>query len=124
MKPDNVLPLSTSLDKLFKNWMVFLKPIHQLTNREIDVAAAFLRQRYILSKSITDEALLDKVVMSEDTKRAVREECGITLPHFQVIMGKLRSNKIIVDNKIAPRFIPRVNEETHSLQLMIHFTIK
>lgn len=124
MKPDNVLPLSTTLNKLFKNWFTFLKPIHSLTDREIDVAASFVKQRYLLSKAISDDALLDKVVMNEDTKRTVREECNITLPHFQVIMGKLRKSGIIVDNKIAPRFIPRINEENHSLQLMIYFQIK
>lgn len=124
MKPDNVLPLSTTLDKLFKNWFTFLKPIHSLTNKEMDVAAAFLKQRYFLGKAISDDAILDKVVMNEDTKRTVREECHITLPHFQVIMGKLRKNGIIVDNKISPRYIPRINEENNSLQLLIYFQIK
>jgi hypothetical protein len=49
--------------------------------------------------------------MSEDVKKKVREECHITLPHFQVIMGKLRKNKVIVDGKINPRFIPNINED-------------
>jgi len=123
MKPDNVVPIGTTLDKLFKNWFIFLKPIHSLTNREMDVAACFAKQRYFLSKAITDEAILDKVVMNEDTKRAVREELGITLPHFQVIMGKLRNSGVIVDNKLAPRFIPRIKEDGKSLQLMIFFKI-
>ena len=36
-----------------------------------------------LSKVIKDEEILDKVVMSEDTKRRTRAECNITLPHFK-----------------------------------------
>ena len=62
--------------------------------------------------------------MSEDTKRKVREECNITHPHFQVIMGKLRKNKVIVDGKINPRFIPNVNEETGTFQLLLLFELK
>ena len=59
--------------------------------------------------------------MSEDTKKKVREECEITLPHFQVIMGKLRKNKVIVDGKINPRYIPSVNEENGSFKMMLLF---
>ena len=68
--------------------------------------------------------ILDKVTMSEDTKRKVREECNITLPHFQVIMGKLRKNKVIVDGKINPRFIPNIDEETGTFQLLLLFELK
>lgn len=124
MKPDNVIVVGSTLDNLFKNWFIFLKPMHSLTDREMDVAACFMKQRFLLSKAITDETLLDKIVMNEDTKRTIREECNITLPHFQVIMGKLRKTKIIVDNKLSPKFIPRFKEENGNLQLLIFFQIK
>lgn len=124
MKPDNVIVVGSTLDNLFKNWFIFLKPMHSLTDREMDVAACFMKQRFLLSKAITDETLLDKIVMNEDTKRTIREECSITLPHFQVIMGKLRKTKIIVDNKLSPKFIPRFKEENGNLQLLIFFQIK
>lgn len=123
-KPENVVVITTSLDDFFKKWFAYLRPTHQLTDREIDVAAAFTKQRYLLSKAITNESILDKVVMSEDTKRKVREECEITLPHFQVIMGKLRKNGIIVDGKLAPKFIPRLKEDATSLQLLLYFKIQ
>ena len=89
-KPNNVVKIPATLGiDLFKKWFVFLKPFHGLTNREIDIIACFAKERYELSKAINDEALLDKVVMNEDTKKKVREECKVTLPHFQVIMSKL-----------------------------------
>ena len=90
----------------------------------MDVATAFVKQRYKLSKVVKDPDILDKVLMSEDTKRIVREECNITLPHFQVIMGKLRKNQIIVDGKINPRFIPNIDEESGSFKLLLYFTLK
>ena len=124
-KPNNIARVPCSLDKsFFRYWLMFLEPFHKLTKREIDVAASFVKQRYELSKVIKDNDILDKVTMSEDTKRKVREECNITLPHFQVIMGKLRKNKVIVDGKINPRFIPNIDEETGTFQLLLLFELK
>lgn len=105
----------------FKYWLVFLRPLHHLTDREIDLATAFLKKRYELSKDIMNNDLLDKIVLNEDYKREIREEVNMTLTHFQVIMGKLRSNKFIIDNKINPRFIPRIKEENNQFLLMIYF---
>ena len=119
---DNVVRIPCKLDySFFKMWFMFLQPFHHLTEREMEVATSFVKQRYELSKVVSDNDILDKLVMSEDTKRKVREECNITLPHFQVIMGKLRKNSIIVDGKLNPRYIPRVIEENGSFKLMLLF---
>ncbi len=119
---DNVVRIPCKLDySFFKMWFMFLQPFHHLTEREMEVATSFVKQRYELSKVVSDNDILDRLVMSEDTKRNVREECNITLPHFQVIMGKLRKNNIIVDGKLNPRYIPRVIEENGSFKLMLLF---
>lgn len=119
---DNVVRIPCKLDySFFKMWFMFLQPFHHLTEREMEVATSFVKQRYELSKVVSDNDILDRLVMSEDTKRKVREECNITLPHFQVIMGKLRKNNIIVDSKLNPRYIPRVIEENGSFKLMLLF---
>lgn len=119
---DNVVRIPCKLDySFFKMWFMFLQPFHHLTEREMEVATSFVKQRYELSKVVSDNDILDKLVMSEDTKRRVREECNITLPHFQVIMGKLRKNNIIIDGKLNPRYIPRVVEENSSFKLMLLF---
>lgn len=124
-KANNIVRIPTSLSgKFFKYWFEFLKPFHKLTDREIDVIVSFVRQRYELSKVIKDDTILDKVTMSEDTKKKVREECNINLPHFQVIMGKLRKNKVIIDGKINPRFIPNIDEENGYFQLMLLFELR
>lgn len=119
---DNVVRIPCKLDySFFKMWFMFLQPFHHLTEREMEVATSFVKQRYELSKVVSDNGILDRLVMSEDTKRKVRDECNITLPHFQVIMGKLRKNNIIVDGKLNPRYIPRVIEENGSFKLMLLF---
>ena len=124
-KPNNIVRIPCSLNgSFFRYWFKFLEPFHKLTDREIDVITSFVKQRHELSKVIKDNEILDKVTMSEDTKKKVREECNITLPHFQVIMGKLRKNKVIVDGKINPRFIPNIDEETGYFQLLLLFELK
>ena len=124
-KPNNVIRIPTSIGgKFFRYWLDFLKPFHHLTDREEDIVTCFLRHRYELGKVIKDDAVLDKVTMSDDTRRKVREECGVTLAHFQVIMGKLRKNKVIVDGKLNPRFIPNVTEEKGVFRLVLYFDLE
>ena len=119
---DSIVRIPCKVDgKFFRYWFEFLTPFHNLTEREMDVIASFVKQRYELSKVIKDNEILDKVTMSEDTKKKVREECDISLPHFQVIMGKLRKNKVIIDGKINPRYIPSVDEENGSFKMMLLF---
>lgn len=119
---DSIVRIPCRVDgKFFRYWFEFLTPFHNLTEREMDVITSFVKQRYELSKVIKDNEILDKVTMSEDTKKKVREECDISLPHFQVIMGKLRKNKVIIDGKINPRYIPSVDEENGSFKMMLLF---
>lgn len=121
---NNVIRIPASQKKFFRYWYEFLKPFHKLTDREIDVITAFTYERYNLGKVISDEDILDKVVMSEDTKKKIREEYKVTPAYFQVIMGKLRRNGLIVNNKINPRFIPNITEDNGSFKLMLLFDIQ
>lgn len=119
---DSVVRIPCKVDgKFFRYWFEFLQPLHHLTGREMEVIVSFVKQRYELSKVIKDEGILDKVTMSEDVKKKVREECNITLPHFQVIMGKLRKNKVIEDGRINPKYIPNIVEENGMFKLMLLF---
>lgn len=119
---DSIVRIPCKVDgKFFRYWFEFLQPFHNLTEREMDVITSFVKQRYELSKVIKNNEILDKVTMSEDTKKKVREECDISLPHFQVIMGKLRKNKVIIDGKINPRYIPSVDGENGSFKMMLLF---
>lgn len=125
-KVNNVIGLSQKPlgDDFFKYWFIFLKPLHHLSDREIDVIASLTRHRYELSKVIKDDNILETVLMSEETKRKVRQDCNITLAYFQVIMGKLRKNKVIINNKINPKLIPHISEDTNNFQLLVLFPIK
>lgn len=126
-KPNNIVQIKTKLDtEFFRWWCVFLRPIINLTNREIDVISCFLKQRFELSKSISDQAILDTMVMSNDTKKKVMEECNITQEHFYVVMSNLKKGGIIVNDVINPRLVPnlKVDEKTGYFQLLILFNMQ
>ena len=121
-RPNNVARVPCSLsDSFFKYWFMFWEPFHKLTKREIDVAASLVKTRYELSKVVKDESILDKLIMSEDVKKKVREECNIQTQHFQVIMSNLRKHQVIKNGKINPIFIPRIREGENTLQLLFLF---
>lgn len=122
---NNVINIPASTEKrFFRYWLEFLKPFHKLTDKETEIMAEFLRQRHELSKVIKDQELLDRVVMSEDTKRTIRTECGISQTYFQVIMTKLKKSKMVDNGKINPKFIPRLKEDADNFQLLISFNLK
>lgn len=121
IKPNNVIRVPCSLDSLFRYWLDFLTPFHNLTSRETDVATAFLRERYKLSKVILDSDLVDRTLMSEESQRKLRQECELTNQHFQVIKSKLKSKKFFINDKINPRLIPNINDIVKSFQLLLVF---
>jgi hypothetical protein len=123
-KANNVIRIPCSIDNLFRYWLAFLSPFHGLTDRETDVAAALLRERWYLSKSILDANLLDMTLMSENVLRKVREELGLSNAHYQVIRNKLKQKKFLVDNKINRRLIPNIKEENGIFQLLLVFEYK
>ena len=103
----------------FKCWVEFLKPLHKLTKREMDVLAEFLKVRYNLSKEIINTDRLDRVLMENETKKEIRNTCGLSAKHFQVIMSKLRKNGVIKNKKIRLNLIPTITDE--GVGLMVHF---
>lgn len=124
-RANNVIRIPTSLKgNFFRMWIEFLTPLHDLTNREKDVLAALLKIRFELSKSISDDALLDKIVMSGEMKAKVKQEAGVSNAFYQVILGKLKKNNLIVNGRIEPKLIPKIPEESaSSCQLLLYFDL-
>ncbi len=124
LKPNNVIRIPCTLDSVFRYWLEFLVPFHNLTSRETDVATAFLKERYKLSKVILDKDLVDRTLMSEESQRKLKQECGLTNQHFQVIKSKLKNKKFFIGDKINPRLIPNNMQEKGLFQLLLVFDIE
>lgn len=119
-----VLPIPCTLEgDFFLQWMNYLTPRHGLTKKQILVVSELLKERYVLSKSIKDNTqLLDDVLMSADTKRRIRERCGLKESHFQVIWGLLRKKGVIVNNRINSSYIPDIDGDDFKVMLYFKFT--
>jgi hypothetical protein len=123
-KIDNAVRIPTSIDgRFFKYWFEFLTPLHRLNPSEINVIACFVKHRYELSKVVKDDKLLNDIIMNEENRKKVREECGLSKSHFSIIMTKLKKSKLIIDGKINPKFIPNISEDANSLSLLLFFDL-
>lgn len=121
MTADSVVRIPCTKDQLFRLWLAFLKPFHGLTDRECDVAAAFLRKKYQLEKVILDKNLLNKTLLGEEVLKEIREECGLSNQHFQVLKNKLKTKKFLVNGNINPKLEPRIKEDKDNYLLLVLF---
>lgn len=119
-KPNNMfnVPCSSALD-FFKWWCIFLRPFIDLTDREVEVIASLLKQRWELSKRISDVGVLDAMTMSDDVKKAVIQECGITSQHFYVVKSALKKKGVIINDRIHSRLIPDVKEDDNGMFILL-----
>lgn len=121
-KPNKMLRIPSSFDSdFFYNFILFLRPFHGLTRKEMELLAAFIRKRQEFKDKTDDEGLSDKLVMSDTAKREIREECGLTPQHYQGIIRTLKSKRAIVNNRINPKFIPVLNGDMEHFDLLIRF---
>lgn len=121
---DNIVRIPTSLNSdFFRYWFEFLSPFHRLTNREIQVIATISKHRYELSKAISDNKLLNKVLFSIETRNTIIKECNLNSQHYKVILSKLRKDNVIIGDSINPRFIPNIKENSNKFQLLLSFEL-
>ena len=132
-KPNNMIAMGTvNIREFFEQWVEWTKPIHKLRPRECVVAARYLEKHYKLSKVVSDKNILDQILFSNETRAEIRNDLGMDSNSLQVIMTSLRKANVIIQehrNKHArtpmlnPRFIPQVNEETGTFQLLMFWRI-
>lgn len=114
----------------FSAWVEYLGPKHHLTKSEQKFLAACLRQRYELSKGITDENVLDETALNEIYRTKIRKDLGISTQQMQNVIAKLKKLHILIPRnfpfsdklsyyKIAPSFIPNYDETKDFLLLLL-----
>lgn len=119
---NNVIRIPSSLkDNFFKYWVEFLRPFHHLADKEMSVLATMIAYRFKLSKEITNEDIINNILMNADTRKMLKDSCGISYPYLQVILTKFRKSKIINDGKLNPKFLPNIKEENGSFKLLLLF---
>lgn len=124
---DNVISLKTSLGGVFEAWLDSTHLLlHNLTPKERAVMAAYLRKHYEISQKTNDEAILQRILTDETTKRQILEECNIKRSHLQVILTSFKKEGLLVNGVIKPSLIPAITPETTQtgeFRLLIVFKI-
>lgn len=117
------IPLKKGGDVFFK-WLSFLQPLHGLTYKEMQVMAAFLKKRFELSDSVKDDAMIDTILKSPETRKEIRDSLLMNVSQFNVILSSLRKNKAIIGNSINKRFVPNMEQGTKEVRLVIRLMIE
>ena len=116
----NIIRIPVNNENIYKYWLLFLKPYHNLTNTELEVAAAFLKKRMELFEKIQDEDIVDQLLFSLKTRKDILENLKMKKSHFYVILTKLKKNKIIIDKSFNKKLIPNIHKGT--IKLLLSFS--
>lgn len=124
-KVNNVIRISTSLEKdFFRMWIEFLTPLHNLTSREKDIVAALLKERFYLSQSLTNDNLIKRLLLGEDSMRRVKEDCNISKGFLSVVISRLKKRGILINGDLNQKLIPkRLSPKDKTFQLMMYFDL-
>ena len=117
--PTNMAKIRCNNDNIFVKWLTLTYNLHKLTDKEIDVAALFLKYYHQNKANIINDDVLNSVTFSAESKRKIRQELGMTPTYFQIILKGLRSKNFYKDNKINPVCIPNFNKDGNILLLYV-----
>lgn len=93
-------------DEFFRAWLEVLRPLHGLASKEMNFAAAFLKKRHELAKTMADNRLIDKVLFDSETKIAIANSLGISYSYMQYIFKKMREGGMINGKRVEPLYCP------------------
>ena len=109
----------------FNYWVEFIRPFNKLTDRELEVLAELLKKRYELSKVITDEKVIDSVLLSTESKSDIRNKLNLSPAHFNCIIKKFKDTNVIENhNRINAKLIPKISENAESFQFILFFDFR
>lgn len=126
-KPNNVIYQKVDEKALNRVWIEFLTPFHNLAKREKDVAARILMQYQRLKEQCKDpdnRDMLRELLWSHSSRLDMRTSLGMSQPHFQMILRKLRDVGFLIGyngEDINPRYIPHIRPESPVFELRILF---
>lgn len=118
------LNVNVHLKSMFKYWLEITSSFHKLTNQQISVLALLLYYHHELSKEITSNKILWKMVFDYEIRDKIRKELDIADAGFQNVLTSLRKKNIIVNNQIVTTYIPKLNlKESKNFRVIFNFNI-
>lgn len=119
-----VAQFKVDLRNCILQFLMITKPMHKLTNQEINVLG-YLLYEYLSNRSnFKREEDLWKYVFDYDTKQRIKDRLDMGNAVFQNILTALRKKKVLVDNRIVPLFIPNIDRNDEAFELTFRFILK
>ena len=123
MENVNIATVKTNSKDLFKYWLRFTTPMHNLTEIEITVASWLLYKRHLLSNDIKNDKYLNKLLFDADAKEELANEIKVSVGRVHTLISQLRKKGVIIDNGINPKYVPNVNFGTTNFKLLFNFEV-
>lgn len=91
----------------------------------MEFLSVLLHKRYMLSKKVKDEDLLNKLLFDTDTRKEIQKEMNYS--SGQVLSNMIYSLKVSKvlsdDNIIHPGLIPVISDDCENFKLVFNFNI-
>lgn len=118
-----IVNVSSDLKSLFRHYLTITKHLNKLRPKEIDVLATILYYNEIEKPNFANEEDRWKKVMGYDGKLAVREALNMEEYNLNNLLTSLRKKGAIIDNKVSPYYIPKIEKDTTDFQIIFNFHI-
>lgn len=120
-RPLKIARVKCTRDSFFKVWVVFMRPYHRLAPREGDVFATIIAQYFKLKAVCESPSILRALLWSSTSRTDMRKALGMSQPHFQLILKKLRDCGALIGQDINPRYLPHISPDSNSFELRVIF---
>lgn len=87
-------------------YLLYMTVNNKMSEKAYLVAAELLTVYSSILDKITDEELVNKLVLSKDEKKRIKTKYKISPQYFNSVMKDLESSGIIVDGKINTSYLP------------------
>lgn len=118
-----VANITSNLKHLFKHYLIITKHLNNLRPKEIDVLALILYYNEVEKPNFKNEEDRWKKVLGYDGKIKIRDDLNMEEYNLNNLLTSLRKKGAIVDNKVAPYFIPQIDSDTTDFQVIFNFHI-
>ena len=120
-RPNNMAIVPCNRESLCRLFVEFLTPYHHLTSRESDVFAVIIEQYFRLRSQCESPSMVRTLLWSSASRADLRRMLGMSQPHFQMVITKLREKGVLKGEDINPKFLPHISPDSRSLELRVIF---
>lgn len=117
------LNVNVHLKTMFKLWLEITTTFHKLTKQQVSVLALLLYYHHELSKEITSNKILWKMVFDYEIKEKIKKELELGDAGLQNVLTRLRKRGIIINNQVVNTYIPKLEKNNTNFRVIFNFNI-